>query len=90
MPNYLIVLAVAGAMSVPAGAQTMPTNQTTPNSTNQAQQTNPPMVKKLVCEDNDDPFTNIHRVCHTVMVPAKPTTSDNTGQRAPAPPHSGN
>ena len=77
MSKYLIALAIAGAMTVPAGAQTMPTNS---SSSNQAQQTKPPMVKKIVCEDNDNPFSNIHRTCRTVMVPAKPATANQSPQ----------
>jgi hypothetical protein len=82
MSKYLIALAVAGAMTVPAGAQTTPPNS---NPSQQAQQANPPMVKKIVCEDNDNPSSTIHRVCHTVMVPAKPNTSGGTNQQVPAP-----
>ena len=78
MSKYLIALAIAGAMTVPAGAQTMPTNQTVPNP---AQQTKPPMVKKIVCEDNDNPYSNIRRVCRTTMVPATPTATSK--QAAP-------
>ena len=81
MSKYLIALAIAGAMTVPAGAQTMPTN---PTSANQAQQASPPMVKKIVCEDNDNPFSNIHRTCRTVMVPAKPAEGAAANQ-APQP-----
>ena len=84
MSKYLIALAITGAMSVPAYAQTAPANQAAP-AANQAQQVKPQMVKKLVCEDNDNPYSNIHRVCHTVMVPAKPSASGGTNQQLPAP-----
>ena len=94
MYKSLIALAIGavGAIGVPAAAQPAQPAQPTQSAPaiSQAQPPQTQMVKKLVCEDNDDPFTNIHRVCHTVMVPAKPTPSNNTAQRAPTPPHSGN
>ena len=70
MSKYLIALAIAGVMSFPAAAQPAP-QQNAP-ATAPAQ---PPMVKKTICEDNDNPSTAIHRVCHTIMVPAKPVPS---------------
>jgi len=85
MSKYLIALAIAGAMTVPAGAQTPPATNQSQQATTQPQQANQPMVKKIVCEDNDNPYSNIHRVCHTVMVPAKPNTSGGTNQQVPAP-----
>lgn len=75
MPYYLIALAIAGATSAAAAAQTAPT------PANQAQPASPQMVKKVVCEDNNNPFSHIDRVCHTVMVPAKPATPP-AGQQA--------
>jgi hypothetical protein len=84
MSKYLIALAIAGAMSVPAYAQTAPANPTAP-AANQAQQAKPQMVKKLVCEDNDNPYSNIHRTCRTVMVPVKPAPSGGANQQVPAP-----
>jgi hypothetical protein len=88
MLKSLVVLAIAGTMSVPAAAQTTPSAP----ATNQAQPAQPQMVKKRVCEDsNDDPTSRIHnRVCRTIMVPAPPSAS---GQQAQAPanqPNSGN
>ena len=71
MSNYVIALAIVGVMSVPAAAQPAPPPQNAP-ATNQAQ---PQMVKKTICEDNDNPSTTIHRICRTVMVPAKPVPS---------------
>lgn len=75
MSKYLIALAIAGATSAAATAQTPPA------PVNQAQPAKPQMVKKTVCEDSDNPYSRIGRVCHTVMVPAKPTTPA-TGQQA--------
>ena len=82
MSNYLIALAIAGAMTVPAAAQTMPTNQTTQTTQSTTNQAQTQMVKKRICEDNDDPATTIHRTCRTVMVPAQP--SGSASNKAPA------
>jgi hypothetical protein len=71
MSNYLIALAIAGAMSVPALSQPAQSNPSAP-TTNPAQAVKPQMIKKLICEDNDNPYSHINRVCHTVMVPAQP------------------
>jgi len=84
MSKYLIALAIVGAISMPACAQTTPPNQTAPAAA-QAQPAKPQMVKKQICEDNDNPYSNIHRVCHTVMVPAQPNASGGTNQQVPAP-----
>ena len=84
MSKYLIALAIAGAISVPAYAQTTPANQASP-AVSQAQPAKPQMVKKVVCEDNDNPYSNIHRVCHVVMVPVQPSTSGGANQQLPAP-----
>ncbi|NUQ17441.1 MAG: hypothetical protein HOP95_03155 [Sphingomonas sp.] len=77
MSKYLIALAIAGVVSVPAAAQ--PAAQQNATTTNQAQ---PQMVKKRVCEENDNPATTIHRICRTVMVPAQPNGSASS--KAPA------
>jgi len=82
MFKTLIALAIAGATSVSAIAQPAPAAQSAP-AANQAQPAQPQMVKKVVCEDNDNPYSHISRVCHTMMVPAKPTASSGSGQ-APA------
>ena len=71
MTKYLIALAIAGVTSVPAAAQPAPAPQNAP-ATTQAQ---PHMVKKRICEENDNPSTTIHRICRTVMVPAQPSGS---------------
>lgn len=74
MSNYLIALAIAGAISVPAAAQPAQANPVpAPRQAQpQAQPVQPQMVKKTVCEDNDNPYSHINRICHTVMVPAQP------------------
>lgn len=82
MRNHLIALAIASAMSVSATAQPAPTTQNGP-ATNQAQAAKPQMVKKIVCEDNDNPYSHINRVCHTIEVPAKPATSADSQRTAP-------
>ena len=81
MFKFMVVLAIAGKMSVPVAAQTAPTAPTT----NQAQAAKPQTVKKRVCEDtSDDPYSRIHsRVCRTIEVPAQPSGSN--GQQASAP-----
>lgn len=73
MFNYLIALAIAGGMSVLAPAQ----SATTPNAqaATPNQPVKPQMVKKLVCEENDNPYSRISRVCHTVEVPAQSSAS---------------
>lgn len=89
MVKGLVVLAMAGTMSIPVAAQT------TPNApaTNQAQAAKPQMVKKQICEDTEDnPYSSIHRrVCRTIQVPA-PASGSNTQQAsAPSPsPNSAN
>jgi hypothetical protein len=77
MSKYLIALAIAGAVSVPAAAQS---NQPVQPVANQAQPAAPQMVKKTVCEENTNPFSHIDRICHTVMVPAKPAGTANSQQ----------
>jgi cytochrome c5 len=79
MSKYLIALAIAGAMSVSAAAQTQ---QNVP-ATNQAQQAKPQMIKKRVCEDNDNPYSRIMRVCHTIEVPAPHGDNSANNQVAP-------
>ena len=74
MSKYLIALAIAGAVSVPAAAQS---NQP---AANQAHPAAPQMVKKTVCEENTNPFSHIDRICRTVMVPAKPAAAANNQQ----------
>ncbi|MGE5564448.1 MAG: hypothetical protein ACM3ZV_14245 [Bacillota bacterium] len=80
MSKYLIALAIASVVSVPAAAQSP---QTAP-ATNQAQQqAKPQTIKKRVCEENDNPYSRIMRVCHVVEVPA-PASSSASNQAAPA------
>jgi curli biogenesis system outer membrane secretion channel CsgG len=88
MFKSLVALALAGAMSVPAAAQTAPA---TPTATNQAQAAKPQMVKKRVCEEGDDnPYSRLKtKTCKTVMVPADQgaltSSSSNKPSSAPAP-----
>lgn len=81
MFKAMVVLAMAGTMSVPVAAQTPPNAP----ATNQAQAAKPQMIKKQVCEDTEDnPYSRIsRRVCRTVQVPA-PTNGSNS-QQASAP-----
>jgi hypothetical protein len=77
MYKALVVLAMAGTMSVPVAAQTTPSAP----ATNQAQAAKPQMVKKQICEDTEDnPYSSIHRrICRTIEVPA-PTNGSNNQQ----------
>jgi cytochrome c5 len=79
MSKYLIALAIAGAMSAPAAAQTQ---QSVP-AANAVQQAKPQMVKKRICEEANNPYSRIGRVCHTIEVPAQPAGSTATNQAAP-------
>jgi hypothetical protein len=80
MANYLIALAIAGAMSVPAAAQPVQPVQPDPTMANPAPATTRQMVKKTVCEENDNSDSHINRVCHTVMVPANPADTAKNQQ----------
>lgn len=80
MSKVVIALAIAGAMSVPAFAQPAPAPQNAPVT--EAQPAKPQMVKKLVCEENDNPYSHISRVCHTVMVPAQPASAGSEQSQA--------
>lgn len=75
MIKFLVVLALAGTMSVPAAAQT---TQPAP-ATNQAQPAQPKMVKKRVCEQSEDnPYSRLKtKTCKTIMVPAEPAAASN-------------
>jgi hypothetical protein len=83
MPKSLVVLAIFGAMSVPAVAQTTP-------AANQPQPARPQTVKKVVCQRVDDEETTGSRLgsapkaCKTVEVPFARGGTAN-GQQAPAP-----
>lgn len=89
MFKAMVVLVMAGTMSIPAAAQTAPSVPSAP-SANQAQAAKPQMVKKQICEDTEDnPYSSIRRrVCRTIQVPAQTAGSD--GQRAAAPSSSPN
>lgn len=76
----LAAFAILGAATAPAVAQTA---QQAP-AVNQAQPAQPQMVKKRICEENDNPATTIHRVCKTAMVPAKPDQTAKGNQQAPS------
>lgn len=80
MVKSLAALAILGGVTAPAVAQTA---QPAP-ATSQAQPAQPQMVKKRICEENDNPSTTIHRICRTVMVPAQPSQSAKNGQPAPS------
>lgn len=86
MPKFLVVLAIAGTMSVPVAAQTAQTATRAPAApaASQAQPAKPQMVKKRVCQESDDnPYSRLKtKTCKTIMVPAEPSTA--SGQQAPA------
>jgi hypothetical protein len=76
MFKSLVVLAIAGTMSVPAAAQS---TQSAPVANDT--QAKPQMIKKKVCADEDNAFSRVKtRTCKTVLVPAQPTN----GRQAPA------
>jgi hypothetical protein len=83
MPKYLVVLAILGATSLPASAQT---SQTAPATVNQTQPAKPQMVKKRVCQlAEEDPYSRLggRKICKTIEVPA-----DQSGQEAKKAPQS--
>ena len=88
MSKVLVALAIAGAMSVPALAQTVP--QATPQA-NAPQTTKPLTVKKKVCTRVDNEETTGSRlgsaptVCKMVEVPAPQGSGTARGDQAPAP-----
>ena len=87
MRKFLAALAIMGATSMPAVAQTTTPSTTTPATTNQVQPAKPQMIKKRVCEQIDeDSYSRLgnRKICKTVEVPAPTSGSSNAGQ-APAP-----
>ena len=54
MRKFLAALAIMGATSMPAVAQTTTPSTTTPATTNQVQPAKPQMIKKRVCEQVDE------------------------------------
>lgn len=90
MFKSLVVLAIAGTMSVPAAAQAP---QTAPAANQAQQQAKPQMVKKRVCEESDDnPYSRLKtKTCKTIMVPAQPAAASNQPQPGQAQqPNNGN
>ena len=80
MLKSLVVLALLGTMSVPAAAQTDP-SAPAPNQP----QAKPQMVKKRVCQEDENAFSNIKtKSCKTVMVPAQPSSASNQQQPQPS------
>ena len=82
MFKSLVVLAILGAASVPALAQT---SQTAPMTANQAQPAKPQTVKKRVCEQIDeDSYSRLgnRKICRTIEVPV---TSGGTDRHDAAP-----
>jgi hypothetical protein len=81
MRKFLVALAIMGATSMPAVAQTMTPSTTTPATTNQIQPAKPQMIKKRVCEQIDeDSYSRLgsRKICKTVEVPAE--QPNNNGQ----------
>jgi hypothetical protein len=82
MFKSLVALAIAGAMSAPALAQTAPAQQPTPVA-------KPQTVKKVVCqrvdveEDTGSRLGSAPKVCKTIEVPA-PAGGAASGQQAPS------
>jgi hypothetical protein len=89
MSKYLVALAIV-SVSVSAAAQPLGNPQNAP-AAGQAQTAKPKMVKKVVCEENDEPTSNIRRVCRTIKVPAQPApATDQASGAAVQEPNSGN
>lgn len=92
MRKYMAALAILGAASVPAGAQTAPTSPAAPAPvTNVMQPAKPLMVKKRVCEQIDeDSYSRLgnRKICKTVEVPATPAPVN--GQQSPVQPQGPN
>jgi hypothetical protein len=79
MNKFLIVLAILGTTTVPAGAQTAAP------AANESQPAKPQMVKKRVCQviEDDDPYSRLgsnRKICKTIEVPANAAA----GQQQPA------
>jgi len=80
MSKPLVALAILGAMSVAATAQTTP-------APNPAQPAKPQTVKKRVCEQVDeDPYSRLgnRKICKTIEVPVQQQGGSANGQQAPA------
>jgi|SRR5689334_9331475 hypothetical protein len=88
MHKSLVALAILGAASVPASAQTSPTapataHQTTSASSNQAQPAKPQTMKKRVCEQIDeDSYSRLgnRKICKTIEVPVTTSGTANQGE----------
>jgi hypothetical protein len=88
MHKSLVALAILGAASVPASAQTSPTapataHQTTSASSNQAQPAKPQTMKKRVCEQIDeDSYSRLgnRKICKTIEVPVTTSGTPNQGE----------
>lgn len=89
MSKFLIVLAMAGAMSAPVAAQTQPQQGSSPQFTQPAK---PQMIKKRICEQaEEDSYSRLggRKICRTVEVPVQqggsasqqtPTTNNAAGK----------
>jgi hypothetical protein len=83
MRKFLAALAIMGATSMPAVAQTTTPSTTTPATTNQVQPAKPQMIKKRVCEQVDeDSYSRLgnRKICKTVEVPADQPNRNGSGQ----------
>jgi hypothetical protein len=82
MYKSLVALAIIGATSVPASAQTAQAarataNPTGPTAINEAQPAKPQMIKKRVCEQIDeDSYSRLgnRKICKTIDVPVTSAT----------------
>ena len=87
MHKSLVALAILGAATMPASAQTAPTttaaaNQMAPATSNQAQPAKPQTVKKRVCEQIDeDSYSRLgnRKICKTIEVPVTTSASPDHG-----------
>jgi hypothetical protein len=82
MQKYLAVLAILGATTVPASAQTA---QTAPATANQTQAAKPQTIKKRICQvTEEDSYSRLggRKICKTVEVPVDQAGED--AQKAPS------
>jgi hypothetical protein len=90
MHKSLVALAIIGAASVPASAQTTQAapataNQTAPATANPTQLAKPQTVKKRVCEQIDeDSYSRLgsRKICKTIEVPV--TNNGTSGHEQPS------
>lgn len=85
MRKSLMVLAICGAVSVPAVAQSNSGSAASAATTNQMQPAKPQTVKKRVCETTEeDSYSRLggRKICKTIEVPVEQSGQD--AQKTPS------